>query len=34
VVESLDGHTWTGWRDHLRDGLSWLFPGEKRLLYP
>jgi enterochelin esterase-like enzyme len=34
VVESLDGHTWTGWRDHLCDGLSWLFPGERRLLYP
>ena len=34
VVESLDGHTWTGWRDRLLDGLSWLFPGEQRFLYP
>jgi len=34
VVESLDGHTWTGWRDRLLDGLSWLFPGEERFLYP
>jgi enterochelin esterase family protein len=34
VVESLDGHTWTGWRDRLADGLSWLFPGEQRFLYP
>jgi enterochelin esterase family protein len=34
VVESLDGHTWTGWRDRLLDALSWLFPGEQRFLYP
>ena len=34
VVESLDGHTWTGWRDRLLDGLTWLFPGEQRFLYP
>jgi enterochelin esterase-like enzyme len=34
VVESLDGHTWTGWRDRLLDGLGWLFPGEQRFLYP
>jgi enterochelin esterase-like enzyme len=34
VVESLDGHTWTGWRDRLLDGLSWLFPGDQRFLYP
>ena len=24
--ESYDGHNWENWRDHLRDGLSWLFP--------
>jgi len=34
VVESLDGHTWTGWRDRLLDGLSWLFPGDQRFVYP
>jgi len=34
VVESLDGHTWTGWRDRLLEGLSWLFPGEQRFVYP
>lgn len=34
VVEGLDGHTWTGWRDRLLDGLSWLFPGEARFVYP
>lgn len=26
-VESLDGHNWENWRDRLRDGLSFLFPG-------
>jgi enterochelin esterase-like enzyme len=34
VVEALDGHTWTGWRDALIEALSWLFPGEHRFLYP
>ena len=34
VVESLDGHTRTGWRDRLLDALSWLFPGEQRFVYP
>jgi enterochelin esterase family protein len=34
VVESLDGHTWTGWRDRMLDGLSWLFPGDARFVYP
>ena len=34
VVESLDGHTWTGWRDRMLDALTWLFPGEARYLYP
>ncbi len=34
VVESLDGHTWTGWRDRLLEGLGWLFPGEERFVYP
>lgn len=26
-TESRDGHSWESWRDRLRDGLSWLFPG-------
>lgn len=34
VVQSLDGHTWTGWRDRMLDGLSWLFPGDARFVYP
>lgn len=25
--EARDGHNWINWRDRLRDGLSWLFPG-------
>jgi enterochelin esterase-like enzyme len=25
--EARDGHNWENWRDRLRDGLSWLFPG-------
>jgi enterochelin esterase family protein len=26
-VESPDGHNWENWRDRLRDGLTFLFPG-------
>jgi enterochelin esterase family protein len=26
-VEAADGHNWENWRDRLREGLSWLFPG-------
>ena len=26
-VEARDGHNWENWRDRLREGLSWLFPG-------
>jgi len=26
-VEAPDGHNWENWRDRLREGLSWLFPG-------
>jgi enterochelin esterase-like enzyme len=26
-LESRDGHNWESWRDRLRDGLSWIFPG-------
>lgn len=25
--EARDGHNWECWRDQLREGLSWLFPG-------
>ena len=25
--EAFDGHNWENWRDRLRTGLSWLFPG-------
>ncbi len=32
-VESHDGHNWENWRDRLREGLSWLFPGPLWLVY-
>ncbi|GAA1172019.1 hypothetical protein GCM10009584_11190 [Ornithinimicrobium humiphilum] len=32
-VESRDGHSWENWRDRLRDGLSWIFPGPQKLVY-
>ncbi|MFK5688246.1 alpha/beta hydrolase-fold protein [Ornithinimicrobium sp. LYQ92] len=32
-VESRDGHSWENWRDRLRDGLSWTFPGPQKLVY-
>jgi len=32
-VESRDGHNWESWRDRLRDGLSWLFPGQQKFYY-
>jgi len=32
-VEARDGHNWQNWRDRLRDGLSWLFPGPLWLVY-
>ena len=32
-VESRDGHNWESWRDRLRDGLSWVFPGPHKLVY-
>jgi enterochelin esterase family protein len=33
LVEALDGHNWENWRDHLRDGLTWLLPGPQWLIY-
>lgn len=32
-VEVADGHNWENWRDRLREGLSWLFPGPLLLVY-
>lgn len=33
-VEARDGHNWESWRDRLREGLSWLFPGPLWFVYP
>jgi len=32
-VEARDGHNWENWRDRLREGLTWLFPGPQLLVY-
>ena len=32
-VEARDGHNWNNWRDRLREGLSWLFPGPLWMVY-
>lgn len=32
-VEARDGHNWINWRDRLREGLSWLFPGPLWMVY-
>jgi enterochelin esterase family protein len=32
-VEPKDGHNWGNWRDRLREGLSWLFPGPLWMVY-
>jgi len=31
--EAQDGHNWINWRDRLRSGLSWLFPGHLWMVY-
>lgn len=31
--EARDAHNWENWRDRLRTGLSWLFPGPLWLVY-
>ena len=31
--ESRDGHNWVNWRDQLREGLSYLFPGPLWMFY-
>ena len=32
-VEARDGHNWENWRDRVREGLSWLFPGPLMMIY-
>lgn len=32
-VEARDGHNWENWRDRLRQGLPWLFPGPLWMVY-
>ncbi len=32
-VEAADGHNWICWRDRLREGLTWLFPGHLWMYY-
>lgn len=32
-VEARDGHNWENWRDRLRDGLAWIFPGPQKYVY-
>ncbi len=32
-VEAQDGHNWIAWRDRLREGLTWLFPGHLWMYY-
>lgn len=32
-VEAPDGHNWINWRDRLREGLSYLFPGPLWMYY-
>ena len=31
--EARDGHNWENWRDRLRAGLSWLYPGPLWMIY-
>lgn len=33
LVEAQDGHNWENWRDQLRAGLTWLFPGPLWMVY-
>ena len=32
-TEARDGHNWENWRDRLREGLSWLYPGPLWMMY-
>lgn len=31
--EAADGHNWIAWRDQLREGLTWLYPGHLWMTY-
>lgn len=31
--EARDGHSWEDWRDRLREGLSWIYPGSAQYFY-
>jgi enterochelin esterase family protein len=31
--EARDGHDWENWRDRMREGLSWLYPGPLWVVY-
>lgn len=33
LEEARDGHNWENWRDRLRGGLTWLFPGPLWMVY-
>jgi enterochelin esterase-like enzyme len=33
LVEAPDGHNWENWRDRMRDGFTWLFPGPLWMFY-
>ncbi len=33
LEEARDAHNWENWRDRLRNGLSWLFPGPQWIVY-
>lgn len=33
LAEARDGHNWENWRDRLREGLTWLFPGPLWMVY-
>ena len=32
-AEARDGHSWENWRDRLREGLSWIYPGPQKFVY-
>jgi len=32
-TEARDGHSWENWRDRLREGLSWIYPGPQKFYY-
>ncbi len=32
-TEARDGHNWENWRDRLREGLAWLYPGPLWMVY-